>query len=104
MRTNYALVGAGAALGALARYAMGSTLTANIVGCFLLGLVLAACGDGKLRTFLAAGVCGGLTTYSTFVLEVLTTASPAAAISYVAITLTTGLLAGAAGYALWPSS
>lgn len=63
MRANYALVSADAALGALTRYAMGSTLTANIVGCFLLGLLYAF--PPEVFLVLGVGFCCAFTTFST---------------------------------------
>jgi CrcB protein len=82
------LVGAGGALGALARYGAGilftragwiafpwSTLTVNIAGSFLIGLLaglLAAftpAWSEEARLFLAVGVLGGFTTFSAFSLD-----------------------------------
>ena len=47
------------------------TFAVNIVGCFLIGLIYAAVDRGvpmspETKTFLTAGFCGGLTTFSTF--------------------------------------
>ncbi|MFN3394540.1 MAG: fluoride efflux transporter CrcB [Candidatus Thermochlorobacter sp.] len=46
------------------------TLSVNIVGCFLIGLVFALSDRGNLsqewRLFLATGICGGFTTFSAF--------------------------------------
>ena len=79
-------VGLGGFLGAAARYglslAMGGlsivipygTLLANILGCFVIGVVLGfavqtdAVSPGA-RLFLATGFCGGFTTMSSFVYE-----------------------------------
>ncbi len=49
-------------------------LTINIVGCFLMGLLVAALalklnGSLEARTFLATGVLGGFTTFSAFSLD-----------------------------------
>jgi CrcB protein len=79
------LVGAvavGGALGALARYGVASawphpvvgfpwaTLVINLVGCLLIGAVLATVGHRPLaRAFLATGVLGGFTTFSAYSLE-----------------------------------
>ena len=48
------------------------TFMVNIVGCFLIGLIYGVAGSGSVnlspedKTFLTAGFCGGLTTFSTF--------------------------------------
>ncbi len=82
---NYLLVGAGGALGAMARYGVGRavpaagwpwpTFTVNILGGLLMGLLvgwLAArggAGQEPWRLFLAVGMLGGFTTFSAFSLE-----------------------------------
>lgn len=47
-----------------------STLTVNVVGCFLIGLFYALSArlnwSADLRLLLTAGLCGGFTTFSTF--------------------------------------
>jgi len=53
-----------------------ATLTANLGGCLLLGLLVGWFGlkpsvDRRIRLLLTAGFCGALTTMSTFVVEVL---------------------------------
>lgn len=49
------------------------TLTVNLVGSFLIGIIIAAALDGDLtksmRLLLATGFCGGFTTFSTFSYE-----------------------------------
>jgi CrcB protein len=81
-----ALVGLGGALGAVARYVLGtwiatrmgpdfpwSTFLINISGSFLIGVALGLASAGQLsseaRLFLAVGVLGGYTTFSTFSYE-----------------------------------
>ena len=84
-------VAAGSGLGGVARYAcagamarlMGETfpwgtLTVNVVGCAIIGILAALTGpEGRLlappsvRQFLMPGFCGGFTTFSTFSLETL---------------------------------
>ncbi len=72
------LVALGAALGAPLRYLVDrtvqrrhdsvfpwGTLTVNVVGSFLLGLIVATL-DGRWLILLGTGFCGALTTYSTF--------------------------------------
>lgn len=79
-----ALVAVGGAIGSVTRYALAlaalrwaegrvpwGTFAANVIGCFLLGGVMALVGRvGGLgeagRLFWATGVMGGLTTYSTY--------------------------------------
>jgi len=53
------------------------TLTVNMVGCLLIGLVIGAAEHRELlnhswRLFLAVGLLGGFTTYSSFAFENLT--------------------------------
>jgi CrcB protein len=86
-----AAVAAGAALGGvlrllitqfvLSRYGLGTghyaTLFINVSGSFLIGVVIEvlhsrAGADPLWRLFLATGILGGYTTFSTFSLEVLT--------------------------------
>lgn len=83
--TRFLLVAAGGALGAVARYGAGrilpmgdwpaATLTVNVVGGLLMGLLtgwLAFRGGPQqesIRLFAAVGVLGGFTTFSAFSLE-----------------------------------
>lgn len=76
-----ALVAVGAFVGANARYAIGlfapgpgGTFVANVLGCFLLGIIsYEALNTGLLdeqtRTVLGTGFLSSFTTYSTFALE-----------------------------------
>jgi CrcB protein len=81
------LVFVGGGLGSLSRYLFGvwmagqlgsafpwSTLTINVAGSFLIGLVATLADEARLfstdqRTFLVVGVLGGFTTFSSFALE-----------------------------------
>lgn len=84
---NYLIVFLGAGIGGVLRY-WGSnyvykflpptfpygTLTVNIVGSFLLGMFIFFLDSNQLinqqvRVFLTVGICGGLTTFSTFSYE-----------------------------------
>jgi len=87
--TRFLLVGLGGALGSMARYGVGlaagrlapgsawpwGTLTVNVVGGLIMGLVagwLALRGgvqQESVRVFTAVGVLGGFTTFSAFSLE-----------------------------------
>jgi CrcB protein len=115
------IVCAGGALGSGARYLVGSwagaawgtgfpwgTLTVNLVGSFLisgimyLGLEVGAIGP-ELRLFLAVGVMGGFTTYSSFNHETLALAQRGQwglATAYVAATVLGAWVAGVAGLLL----
>lgn len=106
---------AGGALGALARVALAelaphapaswpwATFAANLAGAFLLGLVLARPPAGardpaapRVRAFLGTGVCGALTTFSAFQLELLRMldeGAAALALGYAAASLAAGLAA-----------
>lgn len=81
------VVGAGGFIGAMLRYLMGlitfekssfpiMTLIINMIGAFMIGIVVALASkyhlDSRLVLFLKAGVCGGFTTFSTFSLESMT--------------------------------
>jgi len=77
------LIGAGGFIGAVFRYLLSlliqaktntifplATLTANIIGCFFIGIIFGVFDKGQmsheLRSFLATGVLGGFTTFSAF--------------------------------------
>jgi CrcB protein len=109
------VIGAGAA-GALVRYVVASTaragfpwsvLTVNVVGSLLGGGVLAlaerAAITADLRLILLTGLCGGLTTFSTFSVEtielVLAGRARVAALS-VGANLAVGIGAAALAYAV----
>ena len=82
---NCLAVGGGGACGAVCRYLLGllplnhgsfplSTLMINVLGSFLIGIVIACGGkalaaDPRLILFLQAGFCGGFTTFSAFANE-----------------------------------
>lgn len=85
---NTLLVAAGGGIGAALRYLLGGwiasrlgpdfpwgTFIVNVSGCLLIGLVLGLVERGALpgeaRLFLAVGVLGGYTTFSTFGYETL---------------------------------
>jgi len=120
MRFGLALlaVAAGGAIGASIRFVIAtwfaerlgpgfpwSTLTINVTGSFLLGIVLALAasraGFGPyLRVFLATGVLGGYTTFSTFAYEAYALGATglfAQSLAYVLASLVAGIVAAYAG-------
>lgn len=103
-----AAVYVGGAVGALSRYglveAVGGRLTAtfiaNVVGCAVLGFVIAHRQNGwgsDLRlSLIGTGFCGGLTTFSTFQFEIWDLVDEhlyAAAAGYAAISIAAGVFA-----------
>jgi len=107
-------VALGGALGATLRYLVGlgleqrlgsgfpfGTLTVNLVGCLLIGLLAALFVDATegrepLRLFLIVGCLGGFTTFSSFgldTLRLLQDGAVAAAVGYVLASNLGGLLA-----------
>lgn len=112
------LVGLGGFLGSTLRWALSvwmmqfgnillpwGTLTVNLAGCFLIGLLIGANSQaGTLaidwRLFMATGFCGSFTTFSTFSLEniqLMQQGQYPAAFSYMAISLVAGLSLTGAG-------
>lgn len=80
--SHLALVGIGGALGATIRWAIAelwtvtdfpwATLVINVLGCALLGRLSSADRSTETARFLGGGFCGGLTTFSTLSVEVVT--------------------------------
>ncbi len=116
----YVAVAVGGALGALARWAVGlglshppggwpwATVTVNVTGCLLIGLLLAvllarAPDHPWLRPFLATGVLGGYTTFSTFAVDAVQLADVGrwpVAVGYVLLSVVGGLAAVVLGLLL----
>src|ERR1051325_2250338 len=87
MDRNIFFVAVGGLIGSVARYLVAvlfagyfsstfplATLTVNLVGCFLIGILFALSDRGNIlspewRMFLTTGFCGGFTTFSTFSYE-----------------------------------
>ncbi|MFJ8803063.1 fluoride efflux transporter CrcB [Streptomyces sp. NPDC102487] len=108
-----AAVAIGGALGAEARYGASrlwpqstggfplTTFVVNVTGCALIGIVLAALGHMRaparlLRPFLATGVLGGFTTFSTYAVdsqELIEEGHPGTALLNIAGTLAAALAA-----------
>jgi CrcB protein len=115
-----AAIFAGGCAGALGRYglieALGhepghwpwATLIANVIGCALLGWLVTRLQErlplsAYKRPFLGTGLCGALTTFSTFQLELLDMlreGHEALALGYAATSLVTGFAAVALASAL----
>ncbi|MGA2053453.1 MAG: CrcB family protein [Opitutales bacterium] len=88
-----------------------NTLTVNLLGSLLIGLILEA-GEklhAHVRAFHAVGFCGGLTTFSAFAVEVvrmIEAGHPGMAAVYVMVSVTGCILAVYAGFrvtGLWPA-
>jgi len=86
MILNCLFVGVGGFVGSVLRYLVSLiplrhesgfplvTLGINVLGAFVLGLIMALAGrspsvDPRALLFLKVGICGGFTTFSTFALE-----------------------------------
>jgi fluoride exporter len=81
------IIGAGGFIGSIGRYLLQQlvhqkvattfplgTMIVNIVGCLIIGIIYALSEKGNVltpewRMFLATGLCGGFTTFSTFSYE-----------------------------------
>lgn len=117
---NIAVVGAGSFIGGAARYlvslvmkGMGkgipwATLSVNLLGCFLIGLLWGLFGrtsseGSNWALFLSVGLCGGFTTFSTFSKEALVMLQGGDILGfagYAAISVTAGIALVALGYFL----
>ena len=117
--TSTLAVGIGAALGAVARWVLGlwlhnsastlpwGTLAANLVGAYLIGVVLGCFlqfpdTPAWLRLFVTTGFLGGLTTFSTFSAETISLLERghyAAALGYTSVSILGALALTAVG--LW---
>jgi len=113
-------VAVGGALGTVARYevaqveSLGSsrfpwaTFLVNVVGAFVLGAALTALvtggvGAALLRSFIGIGFCGGLTTFSTWMVESVLLAragDTGVAVLYLGAMLVAGFVAVLAGVVL----
>jgi fluoride exporter len=118
-------IGAGGALGSVARYEVAlavphtpggfpwATFLVNITGSLALGLLMTLVAERwpptrYVRPFAGIGVCGGYTTWSTFMTDstvLMRDGHLAMAVGYLAATLVCGLAATTAGIGLgrlWP--
>ncbi|MFG2756764.1 fluoride efflux transporter FluC [Streptomyces wuyuanensis] len=106
-RKVVAVVAAGGAIGASARYGISllwpsvwATFAVNVLGCLLIGVLMVLVGERGVvtrplvRPFLGVGVLGGFTTFSTYALDfarLLELHRPGAASAYAAATLSAAL-------------
>jgi CrcB protein len=119
---NIAFVFLGGGLGSVARFLLSvmvvnrigtafpfATLGINVLGSFLIGVVVALSGERLSiltdhgRFFLAVGVCGGFTTFSTFSLEsftMLQSGRPLLALVYVFLSVSLCVIGTASGLGL----
>ncbi len=115
---NVAVVGAGSFIGGAARYLVSllmkgigkgfpwATLSANLVGCFLIGFLWGlfsrtASEGSNWALFLTVGLCGGFTTFSTFskeALMMLQSGNLWGFAGYIALSVIAGIALVAAGY------
>ena len=104
-------VALGGALGALIRWRLSllnaqadfplGTLSANLIGCFVLGVVLGLLRPGSTAfLFVAGGLCGALTTFSTFAHELVSAKTLGASAWYGLSSLLGGLVAVVGGLRL----
>lgn len=102
------LVALGGGLGSVLRYALGQryddrwhpgTLAANTAASLLLGACAGWALDGSTLALVGTGFCGGLSTYSSLVVQA-RDLGPARGAAYLAGTITLGLAAAALGFAL----
>lgn len=114
----FAAIGAGGALGSLARYGLSvavphspgrfplSTFATNVSGCLLIGVLMALLTAAKkphrlLRPFLGVGILGGYTTFSTYAtdtLDLVTAGRPFTGLAYAFATVAAALVAVYAGH------
>lgn len=118
MIKNFLLVGLGGALGSMLRYAVSLSVTVknfplgtfavNIVGSFIIGIILAlSIKDESFlnnwKVFLATGICGGFTTFSSFSAENLTLLQNGKfgiALLYITLSIVLGIAAAWLGFKL----
>ena len=118
MLKNFLLVGLGGGIGSMLRYASSlvinsrffpwSTLAVNIIGSLIIGGVLGYSTKDEnfvynWKLFLATGICGGFTTFSSFSaenMELLNTGRYGAAFAYICASVILGIAAAWLGFKL----
>ena len=114
-------VAIGSALGGVARYLMQQyiqrkvasvfpygTLYVNLLACFIIGVIVALADKGNImnpqtRTFLAVGICGGFSTFSSFINETHSMLHDGELLNsfiYIGVSVVIGLAATASGILL----
>jgi len=107
---QFGLVALGGSIGAFVRLGLSNiedggsigTLLANVMGCAALGLLTHAPRPDRVGWFAATGFCGGLTTMSTFAVEVVNSDSFIFGLFYAIVSVTLGLAAYVAAKQLGP--
>ncbi len=120
MISTIAMVGAGGAIGAIARYGVNvgsvhlfghgfpwGTVIVNVIGSFLMGVLIAKFAmmdniSNDMKTMLTTGVLGAFTTFSTFSLDFVTLwerGEMVQAFGYMAVSVVLSILA--LFFALW---
>lgn len=117
MPVRILLIAIGGGLGSIARYSLGkawpdsnhplplTTLGINLLGSFLLGILVVAVTEvwtdahPNVRPFLGTGILGGFTTFSTFAVQE-QNLSAGHALSYLVLSEAGGILLAAAGMLL----
>lgn len=114
------IIGLGSFIGGISRYLLGyaiqnkavstfpyGTLTVNIIGCFLIGVIFGISErsgmSNEWRLFLTTGIVGGFTTFSAFSYEsisLMRDGQPGSAFIYIACSVIIGLLATFTGLSL----
>lgn len=77
------------------------TLAVNLLGCFIIGIVIGLADKGNIlsprgRIFLSVGICGGFTTFSSFISEnrnMLAGGELLNTFIYIAVSIIAGLIA-----------
>lgn len=117
MLKSLLLVGTGGFIGSVLRYLTGvgvarflpgpfpwGTFTVNVIGSFIMGLVLGSVPrDNDWKLLLATGLCGGFTTFSAFASENFELLNSGQYVQFTAYTLssiTIGIIALAGGLAI----
>lgn len=112
MIKEFLAVGLGGAVGSMLRYSVTlliryinvssiwATFIVNILGSFVIGIIISTCDKGSLNLLLAVGLCGGFTTFSTFssqTFDMLRSGNYLSGIGYIVLTVVICLLCVWAG-------
>jgi len=117
---RYVFVALGAALGGLARYVIGTSITQyfglrfplgtmviNVTGCFVIGILMTLIGakamNARWQPLLVVGILGGYTTFSSFgweAYQAIRDGNPMMGFAYVLLSVTLGYLAVWCGAAI----